>query len=81
MKKQDQTIIYLLLAAGLGYWIYNKYYKKTAAPVVAESVVNATNQVTPAEQVAAPVETISTASYKVQYSLNGIKFGNIPSTI
>ena len=72
MKKDNSTLI-LLVLAGLGiYW----YWKNKKKPVVSPTSTAATD--TSMVQTAVP-----DADYNVQFSINGMrkKLGNVPNTI
>ena len=72
MKKDNSTLI-LLVLAGLGiYW----YWKNKKKPVVAPTSTAATDT--------SMVQTqVPDADYNVQFSINGMrkKLGNVPNTI
>jgi len=72
MKKDNSTLI-LLVLAGLGiYW----YYKNKKAPVVLQPTGTAAQDTS---SVAAPTPE---ADYNVHFVINGMKkLGNVPNTI
>jgi hypothetical protein len=80
MKKKDNLIYYALGAYAL-WFLYKKYYKPTTPVIDTPIVLNQSQLLSPAEQVApAPEASNSSASYNVKYSINGVKF-KLPQTL
>jgi hypothetical protein len=79
MKKGNY--IYYALGAYALWFLYKKYYKPTTPVIDTPIVLNQSQLLSPAEQVAPALEaSSSSASYNVKYSINGVKF-KLPQTL
>jgi lipopolysaccharide export system protein LptC len=76
MKKDNSTLI-LLLLAGFGiYW----YYKHKNKPTVTNVTNNNTSTV--AQDTSMVMPSIEQGDVNIRYTINGFKkFGNVPNTI